>query len=168
MALEFGLSASSRNTYFAPVAALLAYYEAEKVLEPLELIRFSEKIDTDKLVQVFISILTGCETISVVNTRLRPEVELAQVKRISIFAEQSVLARSLNELTQMNLVEIERAVRQISYRCSRTKHHDWRGFLELDFDLSALPCGKQAEGSQKGYSSGKKTSTYGNWLVLAP
>jgi len=35
-------------------------------------------------------------------------------------------------------------------------------FLELDFDLSGLPCGKQAEKSVKGYFSGKKTSPDGN------
>ncbi|MCB0202141.1 MAG: hypothetical protein KDI03_18895 [Anaerolineae bacterium] len=65
----------------------------------------------------------------------------------------------------MNIEALAAVVRQISDRCSRTKRHDWRGFLELDFDLSGLPCGKQAEGSQKGYFSGKKTSLGGNWLV---
>jgi hypothetical protein len=101
--------------------------------------------------------LTGCQYISVVNTKLRPERMLAQVKRIDHFAEQSTLAIALNELTQMNLAQLEASVRQISQRCSRTSQHDWRGFLMLDFDLSGLPCGKQAEGSQKGYFSGKKT-----------
>jgi hypothetical protein len=101
--------------------------------------------------------LTGCEYIAVVNTKLRPERILAQVKRTGSFAEQSTLAIALNELTQMNLAQLEVAVRQISQRCSRTRWHDWRGFLMLDFDLSGLPCGKQAEGSTKGYFSGKKT-----------
>jgi len=101
--------------------------------------------------------LTGCPYISVVNTRLRPERMLAQVKRIDHFAEQSTLAIALNELTQMNLAQLEASVRQISHQCSRVRQHDWRGFLTLDFDLSGLPCGKQAEGSKKGYFSGKKT-----------
>jgi hypothetical protein len=83
---------------------------------------------------------------------------LAQVKRIDHFAEQSTLALALNELTQMNLDQLETAVRHISHRCSRTRQHDWRGFLTLDFDLSGLPCGKRAEASKKGYFSGKKTS----------
>jgi hypothetical protein len=63
----------------------------------------------------------------------------------------------------MNLTQLEAAVRQISDRCSQTRHHDWRAFLELDFDLSALPCGTQAEGGQKGYASGKKTGLCANW-----
>lgn len=165
MALEFGVTATLSNTQFAPVAALLAYYQAEKVLEPLEMLRFGKNQATNKLDQVFTSILTGCEYISLINTRLRPELALAQVKRIASFAEQSTIARSLNGLSQMNLAELEAAVRQISGRCSRTEAHDWRRFLELDFDLSGLPCGKQAEGSRKGYFSGKKTPLDGNWLV---
>ena len=57
-----------------------------------------------------------------------------------------LLAKALNELSQMNLGQLETAVRQISDRCSRMRGHDWRGFLLLDFDLSGLPCGQQAQG----------------------
>jgi hypothetical protein len=32
----------------------------------------------------------------------------------------------------------------------------------FDFDLSGLPCGKQAQGGQKGYFAGKKTGQVGN------
>ena len=166
MRLEFSTTDALTNTQFAPVAALIAYYEAQKVLEPLQSVTSdAQKGDftlADKLEQVVWSILTGCPYISMVNTRLRPERLLAQVKRIDRFAEQSTLANALNVLTQMNLGQIETAVLQISHRCSRTLQHDWRGFLLLDFDLSGLPCGKQAEGSTKGYFSGKKTSPGGN------
>jgi hypothetical protein len=111
----------------------------------------------EKLEQIVWRILTGCEYISEVNTKLRPEQRLAQVKRIDHFAEQSTLALALNELTQMNVDQLADQVRQISQRCSRISHHDWRGFLLLDFDPSGLPCGPQAEASKKGYFSGKKT-----------
>jgi len=166
MRLEFDTTDELTNTQFAPVAALMAYYEAQKVLEPLQSVTsVTQKGDfslTEKLEQVVWSILAGCQYISVVNTKLRPERMLAQVKRIDHFAEQSTLAMALNELTQMNLAQLEASVRQISHRCSRTCRHDWRGLLMLDFDLSGLPCGKQAEGSKKGYFSGKKTSPDGN------
>ena len=172
MRLEFNTTDALTNTQFAPVAALMAYYKAQKVLEPLQSVTSgSQNGDfalAEKLEQVVWSILTGCQYIAVVNTKLRPERLLAQVKRIDRFAEQSTLAIALNELTQMHLEQLEAAVRQISHRCSRTLQHDWRGFLLLDFDLSGLPCGKQAEGSSKGYFSGKKTSPDGNWPVSAP
>lgn len=162
MTLEFGFTDELTNTQFAPVAALAAYYEAQNVLAPLQSVTAaSQRGDfsvVEKLTQVILSILTGCEYISVVNTKLRPERKLAQVYRIEQFADQSTLARALNELTQMNLSQLEKAVRQISDDCSRTRQHDWRGFLLLDFDLSGMTCGKEAEGSSKGHFSGKKTS----------
>ncbi len=162
MRLQFDTTDELTNTQFALVAALMAYYEAQKVLEPLQSVTSAaQKGDftlAEKLEQVVWSMLTGCQYISVVNTKLRPERMLAQVKRIDHFAEQSTLAIALNELTQMNMAQLEASVRQISHQCSRTRQHDWRGFLMLDFDLSGLPCGKQAEGSKKGYFSGKKTS----------
>jgi hypothetical protein len=166
MRLQFGTTDELTNTQFAPVAALMAYYEIQKVLEPLQSVTSAvAKGDftlAEKLEQVVWSILMGCEYISEVNTKLRPERMLAQVKRTDHFAEQSTLATGLNELTQMNLEQLEASVRQISQRCSRMRQHDWRGFLMLDFDLSGLPCGPQAEGSKKGYFSGKKTSPGGN------
>lgn len=166
MRLEFDTTKALTNTQFAPVAALMAYYATQKVLEPLQSVTSgSQKGDfslAEKLEQVVWSILTGCQYISVVNTQLRPERLLAQVKCIDRFAEQSTLATALNALTQMNLGQLVAAVQQISQRCSRTLQHDWRGFLLLDFDLSGLPCGKQAEGASKGYFSGKKTSPDGN------
>ena len=166
MKLQFSLTQELTNTQYAPLAALLAYYEAEKALEPLESVTSAAKSSdftlAEKLEQTLVSILAGCEYISMVNTKLRPEGKLAQVKRIEGFADQSTLSRGLDDLTQMNLGQLAAAVRQISDRCSQTSHHDWRAFLELDFDLSALSCGGQAEGGQKGYASGKKTRLCAN------
>jgi hypothetical protein len=167
MKLQFGQTKEFTNTQYASLAALLAYYEAEKALEPLQSVTSAAKSGdftlAEKLEQTLVSILAGCEYISLVNTQLRPERKLAQVKRIARFADQSTLSRGLDELTQMNLSQLEAAVRQISDRCSQTRHHDWRAFLELDFDLSALPCGGQAQGGQKGYGGGKKTALFANW-----
>ena len=162
MTIKFGLTDELVNTQFAPVAALAAYYQVQHTLEPLQLvvpvIPKSDFSLANQLTQVLLSILTGCEYLSMVNTRLRPERSLAQLYRIECFAHQATLSRSLDELTQMNLTQLSQAVRQISDKYSRIRTHDWRGFLELDFDLSGLPCGKQAQGSSKGYFPGKKTS----------
>ncbi|MFQ5401153.1 MAG: hypothetical protein ACE5E7_16340, partial [Anaerolineae bacterium] len=140
MRLKFGRTKEFTNTQFAPLAALLAYYEAEKALEPLQTVTSDAKSGdftmAEKLEQTLVSILASCKYISLVNTQLLPERKLAQVKRITRFADQSTLSRGLDELTQMNLCQLEVAVRQISDRCSQTRHHDWRAFLELDFDLS--------------------------------
>ncbi len=153
MSLQFGLTPELTNTQFAPVAALSAHYEAQNVLRPLQSVTSEVKQSdftlANKLTQVILSILTGCEFVSVVNTKLCPEQKLAQLYRIDRFADQSTLSRALNGLTQMNMVELNTAVQQTCHRCSRTLRHDWRGFLLLDFDLSGLPCGKQAKGGSK-------------------
>ena len=166
MTIKFDLTDELVNTQFGPIGALIAYYEKQKVLEPLQMvIPRVEKSDyelANQLTQILLSILTGCEYVSVVNTRLRPERKLAQVYRKERFAHQATLSRSLEGLSLTNLAQLEQAVRTISDLCSRTRRHDWRGFLPLDFDLSGLPCGKQGEGSRKGYFSGKKTLRAGN------
>ncbi len=166
MSIKFDLTEELVNTQFGPVAALAAYYESQQALEPLQIVTPAvEKSDfplANQLTQVWLSILTGCEYVSVVNTRLRPERKLAQVYRMECFAHQSTLSRSVDGLSLTNLGELEQAVRTISHHCSRTRRHDWRGFLQLDFDLTGLPCGKQAQGSRKGYFSGKKTRLDGN------
>lgn len=168
MTIELGLTQDDlTNTQFAPVAFLSSYYQQHKVLEPLGQVAIAMKtVDhspTSKLNQVFLSILAGCRHVSEINTRLRPDSALAQVWGIDRFAHQSTLSDTLDALTQMNLVELVHSVEQICSRCSRTRHHDWRGFLWLDFDLSGLPCGKQAEGGVKGYFSGKKTLLAVSW-----
>jgi hypothetical protein len=111
---------------------------------------------------VLISILAGCETISEVNTKLKPELGLARIWQWDRFVDQSCLAETLDALTLMNIDELRCAVTDIWRSQSRISCHDWRGHLYLDFDLSGLPCGKQAEKSQKGYFSGKKTSLVAN------
>jgi hypothetical protein len=166
MTISFGLTQEVVNTQFAPVAALSVYYQGHDLFEPLETVQIEMKVldflPSTKLIQVFLSILTGCEYLSVVNTRLRPERQLAQLWGNERFADQSTLAETLEALTLANLSQLEVATAQIYRPCSRTHRHDWRGFLWLDFDLSGLPCGKQAAGSQKGFFSGKKTEPVAN------
>jgi len=169
---KIGLTEELINTRFAPVAALLAYYQAHEVLKPLETVTVAMKtIDfapADKLLQVFVSLLTGCRYLSTVTTRLRLEHSLAQVLSNERFAHQATLSETLDALTLTNLVQLDQAVTDICRSCSRSQRHDWRGFLWLDFDLSGLPCGRQAEGSRHGFFSGKKTPLGANWPASAP
>lgn len=161
MTLQFDLCNENFNTQYAPLGLLLALYKQKQVLQPLENIEISMKtVDFsvgDKLQQVFVSILAGCETISEVNTKLKGDVLLAQAGRWTRFADQSTLSLTLDMLTLMNIEQLREITGQIWAENRGTANHDWRGFLWLDYDLSGLFCGRQAEGSKKGYFSGKKT-----------
>ncbi len=166
MSLTFGTTDALTNTQYAPLAALMRWYDEQAVLQPLQKVSNGPVKRgltlANKLEQLFYSILAGCAYIVEVNTKLRQERQLAQVKRIDQFAEQSTLSKALNELSQMNLHQLEQAVNQVSAQSSPTRRHDWRGFLRLDFDLSGLPSGKQAEQAEKGYFAGKKTAWVAN------
>jgi hypothetical protein len=170
MSIELGLVAggieTGTNTHYAPLAAISAYYQHQQRFAPLENLSVDMKTvrysPVSKLRQIVVSILANCEYLSEVNCRLRPEHGLAQIWDIERFAEQSVLSRTLDQLTQMNIEQLRMAETEIWRKGSRAMNHDWRGFLWLDYDLSGLPSGKGGEGSVKGYFSGKKTSRDGN------
>lgn len=167
MAIEIGLTNDLSNTQYAPLAALSARYQQNHTLEALEQVQMAMKkrdfSPTDKLKQVFLSILAGCETLSQVNTRLEAEVGLAAVWGWEHFADQSTLSRTLDALTLKQIESLRQATTAIWRTHSLTQTHNWHGYLWLDFDLSGLPCSARAEESQKGYFSDKKTSPDASW-----
>ena len=167
MTIEIDFTDELCNTQYAPLAILMAHYQQNQVLQPLATAQIAMKrrdfSAQDKLKQVLVSILSGCETYLDINSSLKHEIALAQACGWPRFADQSNLSRSMDTLTQMNIEQLRAAVKEIWYPNSYLRHHDWRGFLWFDFDLSGLTCGKLAEKSQKGYFSGKKTSLDGNW-----
>jgi len=78
------------------------------------------------------------------------------------FADQSSLSRTLDELTLKNIDELRSSTTRIWKSRSQFIERDWRKFLWLDYDLSALPCGSMAEKALKGYFAEKKTPTDAN------
>jgi hypothetical protein len=165
MVIEIGLLPgtveTTINTQYAPLALLSAHYQQNQALKSLEMVDVAMKTvtysPTSKLQQVFLSVLAGCEYISEINCRLQPERALAQVWQLERFADQSMLSRTLDRLTLMNIDQLRTAGTMIWQQNSQVPNHDWRGYLWLDYDLSGLPSGSRAEGSTKGYFSGKKT-----------
>ena len=159
MTIQIGLSPENCNTQYAPLGLLLALYKQKQVLQPLEKVKTTTKIiefsQIDKLEQIFVSILAGCETISEVNIQLKGD-PLAQAGGWARFADQSTLSLALDSITLMNIEQLRSATCQIWQNYGETRSHDWRGFLWLDYDLSGLPSGRQTEGGEKGYFSEKK------------
>lgn len=168
MNITFGLTEEMFNTQYAPLGLLLALYQQKQVLRPLENVVSQAKIVNfsvaDKLQQILVSILANCETISEVNTKLKGDRPLAQTGGWERFADQSTLSLCLDALTLMNIEQLRAVNRQALHNYGATSHHDWRKFLWLDFDLSGLPCGSQAEASTKGYFGEKKR----HWPTVSP
>lgn len=162
MDINFGFTDELTNTSYAPLAALFTHYQRHNLLQPLENVQIPmRKRDfepPEKLKQVLLSILAGCETLSEVNPRLKHESELTMALGISRLSDQSNLSRTLDALTLKQIDELRVSARQIWHTTSRVMTRDWRKYLWLDFDLTGLPCGAMAEASQKGYFAEKKRS----------
>ena len=166
MNLKIGLTEELTNTQFAPLAVIFALYQQNNRLEPLKNVllemRTRDFSPTDKLIQVLVGILAGCETLSETNSRLKGEGQLACALGWERFADQSNLSRTLDELSQKQIDRLRESTTQIWRAHSQVTHRDWRSYLWLDFDLTGLPCGPLAEASQKGYFGDKKTPVDAN------
>ena len=166
MTIEIAFTEELTNSQYAPLAALCAHYQRNHMLEPLagvEIpIRERDFNSADKLIQILLSILTGCVTLSEVNSRLKPELGLATIWSWDRFADQSSLSRTLDALTLKNIEQLRASTTTIWRTCSQIRKHDWRSYLWLDFDLSGLPCSPRAQESQRGYFSDKKTPLGGS------
>jgi hypothetical protein len=166
MTIEIGFTEELTNSQYAPLAALCAHYQQNHVLEPLAGVKIPmRERDFDsagKLIQILLSILTGCVTLSEVNSRLKPELGLATVWGWDRFADQSSLSRTLDALTLKNIEQLRASTTTIWRTGSQIQKHDWRNYLWVDFDLSGLPCSPRAQESQRGYFSDKKIPLGGN------
>lgn len=161
MNIEIGLTENEVNTQFAPLAVVLARHQTQNALEILQKVPISIKTRdysaADKLEQVLISILAGCETLSELTPKLKTEYALAELCGWKHFSDQSNLSRFLDELTLKQIDDLRQSTRAIWWPNSQVRNHNWRGYLWLDFDLSGLPCSAKAQESQKGFFSDKKT-----------
>jgi hypothetical protein len=170
-----GLSDMKANTQWAPLALLGYRLQQRKFFDPLyqyldlnqKQLRYSSQ---DKLITCLVSIMSGCQAISHIDTRIRPDRALAQAWGLECFARQSLVADTLNRFTEMHIAQLRQAVNVIYLREGRAVQHDAtrQGLLILDVDLKGLPASKQAQGSRKGYFSGKKGGVDDNWPASVP
>jgi len=122
----------------------------------------------DKLLDLLVSILAGCRSVAQVNTRIRPDLVLAQAWNRPRFAEQSSLMRTLDIFDAVGLSQLRQGSETLFRRESRTLTHDFgRDWLWLDIDLTPLPISKHAEGSSKGHM-GEKTQPVASSLACMP
>ena len=166
MDIKIGFTDKLTNTSYAPLATLFALYQQNYLFKPLERVQIPmRKRDFEpheKLIHVLLSIMAGCETLAEFNPKLKHEQVLAKILNQGRLPDQSSLSRTLDALTLKQIDELRASIGQIWRPFSRVMNRDWRKYLWLDFDLSGLPCGAQAEASQKGYFADKKTCVAGN------
>lgn len=166
---HFTLKPMEQSTGYVPLAVLGYYWRQQGCFDPLD--RVQPPIKTvrhtppAKLRDALVSILAGYESLSAGSHHLRADLALAQAWGREQFADYSGISRMLAALGQEEVLELRRAVTSIYHRIGYAHRHALGAeMFWLDLDLSFLPAGRRAEGSQKGYSSGKKTGEGANWF----
>ena len=137
--------------------------QSKKVFEPIHQgVSIDQKNvvyrPTDKLVFAAIGMLSGAQTVSEINTTVRPDTVLLNAFGYSRCADQSVIQQTLDAATETTVSELEAALNRIREPHTQTDS-DGVGagdVLCVDMDLSALPVSKRAEGAEKGYVAKQK------------
>ena len=120
---------------------------------------------TEKLQDILVSILAGNTAVCKINTRLRPDLTLSSAWQRDQFAEQSTIADTLDALGPEQIAQLRQGSQSLFRQHSRTMRHDFeKHWLMIDIDPTGLPASRRAEGSRKGYFSGRR-NRYGRQLA---
>lgn len=159
------------STPQAPLAAFGEVLRTREVFQPIhDKVHIGQKTvvyrPTDKLVFVVLGMLSGAETVSEIQTKVRPDRGLLGGFGYQRCADASVIQQTLDAATEATVASLEDALAEV-----RLKQGGWpEVFSEgqtqicVDIDLSSLPIGKHAEGAEKGYVA-KKQNTYTRQLA---
>jgi hypothetical protein len=171
MTTKIRLIAMPEETGFAPLGVLGYCLSRTNFLAPvftdlvLPIKKKVEHSPQDKLMDVLVSILTGCRAMYQVNLRLCPDLALARAWGRPHFASQANLARTLDSFNETSIGQLRQGSERLFRRESRSLSHNFaQDWLWLDIDLTALPISKHAQASAKGKINGKKTVMGGSWL----
>ena len=168
----------NHSTPHAPLCALGEVLQEKAFFEPIhQTVDMHQKTiayrPTDKLVFVTLGIIAGAETISAINTVLRPQRPLLLAFGYQKCAHQSVIHQTINAATPETVSQLQYAVDSIWQKQSPTalaiSSLTESKQITIDIDLSALPVSKHAAGATKGYVP-KRKNVYTRQLgrVLIP
>lgn len=175
MKIPIILETQGTETSYAPLAVLGYCLTKTHFLDPVwREMRFRTKAyrhqGIEKLQDILVSILAGNDSISQVNTRIRPDIVLASAWGREQFAEQSTLSRILDDLSSEQINQLRAGCQALFREMSHTMRHEFeKQLLILDMDPTYIPAARCSEGSQKCYSVGKKNQFGRQWnRISAP
>ncbi|MEJ2706554.1 MAG: transposase [Anaerolineales bacterium] len=172
MKTDVVLEPLDKQTSFAPLCVLGYCLTRTGFLKPYWSqiqcrMKTREHEPVEKLQDLLVSILAGNESVSQINTHIRPDQPLADCWGRDCFAEQSSVARTLDALTGEQVEQLQQANLDLVRQYSRTWKHDFKqGYLLLDIDPTFLPASRLAEGSRKSYTAGKKNQYGRQWVRI--
>jgi hypothetical protein len=148
----------THHDLFSPIRSRVQFHIPTHTAEPVE-----------ALLDLLVGLLAGCEVVAQVNTTIRSDPLLACAWGRTQFAEQSTIARTLDAATPLQVAQW-RAANEATLRwMGQLGQHSFADqMLLLDLDLTGLAASARAQGSQKGYFSGKKTPPDASLHVSQP
>lgn len=155
----------------APLCALGEVLSVREVFQPLhDLVNIPQKTvvyrPTDKLVFLVLGMLSGAETVSEIQVKVRPDRGLLGAFGYQRCADASVIQQTLDASTESTVASLEAALGEVRLKQGQRSDVSSEGQakIRVDIDLSCLPIGKHAEGAEKGYIA-KKQNTYTRQLA---
>ena len=138
-----------RHCFFAPLR--------EQVQIPQKTVRYRP---IDKLLDGLLGLLCGAKTISQSNGTIRVDPAVQRAFGRTGCAEQSTIARTLQACTTAQVTQLERVSRYYLKRYGRTPRHRFdEKLLWRDVDVTPLPIGAQAEGSERTWMGRNRSKT---------
>ena len=111
----------------------------------------------DKLLDAFINILAGGHGLVEVNKRVKRDRALQQAFGRDRCADQSTISETLNRCTAENVAQMRESIRVIYRGHSQGYEHPYEEREQvLDVDMTGLPAGRQGEGVERGFFSGRR------------
>jgi hypothetical protein len=138
-----------RHCFFAPLR--------EQVQIPQKTVRYRP---TDKLLDALGGILCGAKTIAQNNVTMRTDRAVQRALGRTGCAEQSTIARTLRACTAENVAQLEKVSWYYLKRYGVTPHHRFHDTqLWVDIDLTPMPIGAKAEGSERTWMGRNRSKT---------
>src|SRR2546426_2308043 len=138
-----------RHCFFAPLR--------EQVQIPQKAVRYRP---SDKLLDGLLGILCGAKTISQSNITIRVDPAVQRAFGRTGCAEQSTIARTLQASTPETVDQRSRVSWYYLKRSGQTPHHRFaERLLWVDVDVTPLPIGAQADGSERTWMGRNRSKT---------
>lgn len=150
------------NTHYAGLAAMAVWMREKEIWQVVaDNVVIRQKTvkhrPIDKLLDVFIHILTGEERMVTMNTGLRCDEGLQHAFGRKTCVEQSLASTTLDRCDEATVAQMYEVLSELMRNHSRSYNHNYNLCWQvLDVDMTGLLAGKQAEGSEKGYFANKR------------
>jgi hypothetical protein len=156
---------TTMTTGRASLCALGEYLRRHCFFAPLwEQVKIPQKTvwhrPADKLLDGLLGLLCGAKTISQSNVTIRVDPAVQRAFGRKGCADQSTIARTLQACTAENVAQVERVSQYYLKRYGQTPHHRFaERLLWVDVDVTPMPIGAQAEGSERTWMGRNRSKT---------